>query len=211
MDSMVQVDVVKCFDSIDHRLLLEHLSKLLGTDNAPLIDLINCFLKTPRLSKKGNDYSNSEVGLPQGSPISPVLIQSFLHQLDLQFDAMAQEENGDSTKYVYFARYADDILFGIPIVGVGVMSKVFFRRLQEVLDRMSSKLRLKLTSIVLQRWRAPAVEEGKDRFANQIIGCYIQTHEMLDVICSKVKTGLLFVPIERLFTKGQESFSFAIE
>jgi retron-type reverse transcriptase len=123
-----------------------------------------------------NDYSNSEVGLPQGSPISPVLIQSFLHQLDLQFDAMAQEENGDSTKYVYFARYADDILFGIPIVGVGVMSKVFFRRLQEVLDRMSSKLRLKLTSIVLQRWRAPAVEEGKDRFANQIIGCYIQTH-----------------------------------
>jgi hypothetical protein len=64
---------------------------------------------------------------------------------------------------------------------------------------------------VLQRWRAPAVEEGKDRFANQIIGCYIQTHEMLDVICSKVKTGLLFVPIERLFTKRQESFSFAIE
>ena len=124
---------------------------------------------------------------------------------------MTQEENGDSTKYVYFARYADDILFGIPIVGVGVMSKVFFRRLQEVLDRMSSKLRLKLTSIVLQRWRAPAVEEGKDRFANQIIGCYIQTHEMLDVICSKVKTGLLFVPIERLFTKRQESFSFAIE
>ena len=56
MDSMVQVDVVKCFDSIDHRLLLEHLSKLLGTDNAPLIDLINCFLKTPSLSKKGNDY-----------------------------------------------------------------------------------------------------------------------------------------------------------
>lgn len=107
-----------------------------------------------------NDYSNSEVGLPQGSPISPVLIQSFLHQLDLQFDAMAQEENGDSTKYVYFARYADDILFGIPIVGVGVMSKVFFRRLQEVLDRMSSKLRLKLTSIVLQRWILGAVRKA---------------------------------------------------
>jgi retron-type reverse transcriptase len=74
MDYLVQVDVVKCFDSIDHRLLLEHLSKLLGTDNAPLIDLINCFLKTPILDKKGNDYSNSEVGLPQGSPISPSII-----------------------------------------------------------------------------------------------------------------------------------------
>ena len=44
MDYMVQVDVVKCFDSIDHRLLLEHLSKLLGTDNAPLI---GCIFKSP--------------------------------------------------------------------------------------------------------------------------------------------------------------------
>lgn len=50
---------------------------------------------TPILDKEGNDYSKSRFGLPQGSRVSPVLMNSFLHPLDIELDAMIEQKNGE--------------------------------------------------------------------------------------------------------------------
>lgn len=37
-------------------------------------------------------------------------MNSFLHPLDIELDAMIEQKNGEFYKIVHFARYADDIL-----------------------------------------------------------------------------------------------------
>lgn len=52
-----------------------------GNENEALVDLIRAFLKTEILDKEGNSYTCQEKGIPQGSPIPPVLMNCFVHQL----------------------------------------------------------------------------------------------------------------------------------
>lgn len=82
----------------------------LGPDNLPFIDLIGRFLKTNILDRKGRNYACYEVGIPQGSPLSPVLMNCFLHSFDLSFSSLATK-----SQPINYLRYADDLLFGIPV------------------------------------------------------------------------------------------------
>lgn len=75
------------------------------------MDLVSVFLKTPIVYKRGNSYTNTVRGIPQGSPLSPILMNCFLHHLDLELERI-MVRNG--TKAFYYERYADDMLFGIP-------------------------------------------------------------------------------------------------
>lgn len=84
MDYLIQCDVVKCFDCIRHDLLLPLLGECFGPENEDFVKLIQAFLTTEIFDKNGRNYACREVGIPQGSPISPVLMNVFLHQLDKQ-------------------------------------------------------------------------------------------------------------------------------
>lgn len=108
VDRLIKSDVVKCFDNIDHGLLISVLRSYLGEGNPSFCDLISAFLQTPILDKKRNDHSNHTKGIPQGSPLSPVLMNIFLHQLDMKINYFMQTE--ESIGYV---RYADDMIFAI--------------------------------------------------------------------------------------------------
>jgi hypothetical protein len=44
------------------------------------------FLKAEIRDRKGNNYSNAEVGIPQGSPLSPILMKIFLHRMAKQIE-----------------------------------------------------------------------------------------------------------------------------
>jgi hypothetical protein len=57
---------VKCFDRIDHQLLLSNLRGLLGHKNEPVVELISSFLKTPIYDRHGKNYANVDrgIGLP---------------------------------------------------------------------------------------------------------------------------------------------------
>lgn len=78
-----------------------------GEGNSSFCNLLEAFLKTQILDKEGNDYSckTKTKGIPQGCSVSPVLMNVFLHQLDLKIkDFMNQEDS------LYYVRYADDMI-----------------------------------------------------------------------------------------------------
>lgn len=76
--------MVSCFDKIPKDLLLVELKSFLGAESSDIIHLISEFLQTPILDKKGNNYATSNKGIPQGSPISPILMNIYLHSLDVR-------------------------------------------------------------------------------------------------------------------------------
>lgn len=71
VDRLIKSDLVKCFDNVDHELLITVLQSYVGDENSSFCDLILTFLQTNIKDRKGNDYSNRKKGIPQGSPLSP--------------------------------------------------------------------------------------------------------------------------------------------
>jgi len=74
------------------------------------MNLIAGFLKTPIRDKDGNDYSCEKEGIPQGSAVSP---NCFLHSLDIVLEK--QRMKADGSPLFFYLRYADDLIFGIPV------------------------------------------------------------------------------------------------
>lgn len=66
---------------------------------------------TPIFDKQGRDYSSQTKGIPQGCPVSPVLMNVFLHQLDIRIVSYIKNENR-----VPHISYADDMIFAIKSV-----------------------------------------------------------------------------------------------
>ncbi|MDP2817715.1 MAG: CRISPR-associated endonuclease Cas1 [Polaromonas sp.] len=90
----VTADIRKCFDSIDHEILLRLIGDVIG--DRDLIQLIRHWLVADVIDF--TDIIPSELGVPQGEAISPLLANIYLDQLDKEF------EKAGTT----FVRYADD-------------------------------------------------------------------------------------------------------
>lgn len=106
LKSLQKSDIVSCFDRIPHRPLLGRLHLWLGPENPEIMALLRSFLRTPILEKSGQNVASHSVGLPQGSPISPLLMNIYLHSLDVQMGEHILAWN------FYYLRYADDIILG---------------------------------------------------------------------------------------------------
>lgn len=91
---VVDLDLEKFFDTVNHDRVL-HLIRAKVTDRR-LLKLIALFLRSG-VEVDGN-LENSVIGLPQGSPLSPLLSNIVLHQLDLELESRKLD----------FVRYADD-------------------------------------------------------------------------------------------------------
>ena len=90
----VDIDIEKFFDNVNHDILMSKLAKYI--DDKPLLRLIRHFLQAGMMQ---NGVCNKrEIGTPQGSPLSPLLSNILLHDLDAELSARGH-------KYV---RYADD-------------------------------------------------------------------------------------------------------
>ena len=80
---IVEIDIKSFFDRIDHDWLLRMLK--LRIDDRPLLRLIGKWLKAGVLEEDGK-VMHPETGCPQGSSISPMLANIYLHYvLDLWF------------------------------------------------------------------------------------------------------------------------------
>ncbi|MFN9327748.1 MAG: group II intron reverse transcriptase/maturase, partial [Cyclobacteriaceae bacterium] len=91
---IIELDLEKFFDKVNHQKLM-HLLSLKIEDKRTLL-LINAYLKSGIM--EGGLVSQRTEGTPQGSPLSPLLSNIMLHDLD-----KALNERGHK-----FVRYADD-------------------------------------------------------------------------------------------------------
>jgi RNA-directed DNA polymerase len=91
---VVDIDLEKFFDKINHDRLMQRLSK--GIGDKRLLRLINAYLKTGLMSD--GLVEQRTAGTPQGSPLSPLLSNIILDELDKEL-----EKRG-----LVFCRYADD-------------------------------------------------------------------------------------------------------
>lgn len=92
----VIADIKKCFDSLDHDVLMSLLAQKIGDQS--LLDLIHHWLKVDVLDFV--DLLPTEVGVPQGESLSPLLANIYLDPVDKHFESLG----------LRFVRYADDIV-----------------------------------------------------------------------------------------------------
>lgn len=92
---VVDIDLEKFFDRVNHQRLMSKLA--LRVEDKPLLTLIGRLLKAKVVMPDGVRVSNSE-GLPQGGPLSPLLSNIVLNELDTELDRRG----------LRFVRYADD-------------------------------------------------------------------------------------------------------
>lgn len=93
---VVDMDLSKCFDTLDHDLILSSVSGRIK--DGSILALLEKILKSGVMS--GEEWQASEVGSPQGGVISPLTANIYLDGFD-QF----MKERGHR-----IVRYADDIL-----------------------------------------------------------------------------------------------------
>jgi RNA-directed DNA polymerase len=104
--ALLEIDLRSYFNTIPHEPL-ERLLRLKISDNR-FLHLIIKLLKAPTLGKDGEVMRN-EVGSPQGSILSPVIANLYLHYvLDIWFSWINESEFRGSAQLV---RYADDAVF----------------------------------------------------------------------------------------------------
>jgi len=99
-DWAVDLDIRAFFDSVPHDLLLKAVAH--HTDERWVLLYIERWLKAPMQMPNGT-LAAREKGTPQGSPISPLLANVFMHYA---FDMWMVRENPGCP----FERYADDIV-----------------------------------------------------------------------------------------------------
>jgi group II intron reverse transcriptase/maturase len=131
---VVDVDLEKFFDRVNHDVLMVRLEKRIG--DRRLLRVIRRYLEAGVLAD-GVVVERSE-GTPQGGPLSPLLANVLLDEIDQKL-----ERSGHA-----FVRYADDC-------NVYVRSKRAGERVMERLRKLYARLRLKVNedkSTVARAW-----------------------------------------------------------
>lgn len=97
---VADLDLTKCFDSLDHALILGSLNRKVS--DGKVLGLVKSFLESGVLTETG--FVESHTGSPQGGIISPLLMNIYLDHFDQKM----------RSKGIRIVRYADDILlFGL--------------------------------------------------------------------------------------------------
>ena len=120
---VVDVDLEKFFDRVNHDILIDSLRRRI--DDAGIIRLIRAYLNSGIMS--GGVVLERYQGTPQGGPLSPLLANVLLDEVD-----KVLEKRGHC-----FARYADDC-------NVYVRSRKAGERVMALLRKCYAKLRLKV-------------------------------------------------------------------
>ncbi len=92
---VVEIDLDQFFDRVNHDKLMGKLAK--GISDKRTLKLIRSYLNSGIM--EGGVISPREEGTPQGSPLSPVLSNIVLDEMDKELEARGHK----------FVRYADDI------------------------------------------------------------------------------------------------------
>jgi group II intron reverse transcriptase/maturase len=103
-EHVIDADISACFDNIDRHRLMEQIARRIS--DGSLLHLIRQFLDTGIM--EDSEIIDTQKGTPQGSPLSPLLANIYLDQLDKQWKASGLHNrfSGDA----HLIRYADDFV-----------------------------------------------------------------------------------------------------
>jgi group II intron reverse transcriptase/maturase len=149
--TVLEVDIQKFFDNLDHSFLRQFLQ--LRVRDGVLLRLIDKWLKAGVMEDGNVSYPDS--GSPQGGVISPLLSNVFLHYvLDLWFEHDVKPRlRGDA----FLIRYADDFV-------IGFRDHRDAQRVMEVIPKRFGKYGLTVhpTKTKIVRFRPPSSRTKED-------------------------------------------------
>lgn len=129
---VVDVDLEKFFDRVDHDILIDRSGR--GIADRPVIGLVRAYLDAGTLNN--GVVEKSRIGAPQGGPLSPMLANVLLDEVDREL-----ERRGHC-----FVRYADDANVYVRSRKAGERVMALLRRLYEGLHLSVNESKSAVTS-----------------------------------------------------------------
>lgn len=121
---VVDMDLEKYFDTVNQSKLIEVLSRTIK--DGRVISLIHKYLRAGVIV--GHKFEETTLGVPQGGPLSPLLSNIMLNELDQELERRGHR----------FARYADDLVI------LCKSERSAHRTLEKILPYIEGKLFLKV-------------------------------------------------------------------
>ena len=165
---VVDVDLAQFFDRVNHDILIDRLKK--RTDDAGVIRLVRAYLNAGIMD--GGVVVDRHLGTPQGGPLSPMLANVLLDEVD-----KALEARGYS-----FARYADDcnVYVGSQRAGERVMA--YLRKLYAGLKLQINEAKSAVASAFGRKFLGYALWVAKGRE----VKCAV-AHKALDNFKARIR------------------------
>lgn len=105
---VIEADIEDFFNSVPLSRIWQQLTAILPSRDKPLIELIQKLMQVPYVlnheKRSRPTLQTRSAGLMQGSPLSPILANLYLAQLDCRL------QNSAHADHIAFLRYADDVL-----------------------------------------------------------------------------------------------------
>lgn len=120
----VDLDLAKFFDNVQHDILMARVARKVRDKR--LLALIGSYLRAGVLN--GEELQASDIGTPQGGPLSPLLANILLDDLDRELESRGHR----------FVRYADDVMILVKSQRAGE------RVMASVSRYLTKKLKLKV-------------------------------------------------------------------
>ena len=144
---VVDVDLAKFFDRVNHDILIDRLKRRI--DDAGVIRLVRAYLNAGIMD--GGVVVDRHLGTPQGGPLSPLLANVLLDEVD-----KALEARGYS-----FARYADDCNVYVGSRRAGERVMVYLRKLYTGLKLQINEAKSAVASAFRRKFLGYALWVGK--------------------------------------------------
>lgn len=136
---IVDMDIEKFFDTVDHRWLTRCLEQRIA--DTAILRVISRMLKAGIVEE--GKYTRQDTGTPQGSVLSPLLANIYLHfVLDLWFEKVASKR---FKGYTALIRYCDDFIIAFQS---GSEAAIFAGMLRERLAKFGLKLNREKSQII---------------------------------------------------------------
>lgn len=136
MSKVIDVDLTKYFDNIQHSILLAQIAKRI--EDPKVMHLIKQIIKMA-----------GKVGVPQGGPFSPLAANIYMNEVDWAFDNIRRKTAYKSYEAINYHRFADDIV--ITVSGHRTKrgwTQRALQRLKEYIEPLQVSLNTEKTKVV---------------------------------------------------------------